>query len=124
MASRPDESLYFSTVIPPRLAIFNDADTCEYLKRINLPVDTLDQPPSLELLEQVHLAHHLGVPYDTSSLHVPENDWKSPSKPIQLGKGSGMSLGTPLNFDRIVRRHRGGFCYANNTLYAALLKSK
>lgn len=122
--TRPAESIYFSTVLPPQLAVFNDADTIAYLARIGLSSNVLAESPSFDLLSRVHLHHHLAVPYDTSSLHVPEAKWTEESRPIDLGRGAGMQLGTRGNFERIIERHRGGFCYANNTLYAALLRSK
>jgi arylamine N-acetyltransferase len=123
--SRPAESIYFSTVSPPQLAILNDADTTAYLERIGLTAEVLKQAPSFELLSLIHLQHHLSVPYDTSSLHVPEAEWNdNKPQPIVLGRGHGMQLGTRGNFERIIENRRGGFCYANNTLYAALLRSE
>lgn len=124
---RPAESLYFSTSTPPALATLNDADTLLFLNRLDLPSALLHAPPSLELLAQLQLALHLRVPFDVSSLHVPQEDWSGPSKPIQLGGGivgekGGMNIQTEGNFKRVVEQRRGGFCFSLNTLAAALLR--
>lgn len=67
--------------------------------------------------------HSLAVPYDSSSLHVTNEDWNSAeSKPIILGGGVGMELGKG-NFDRIVKQRRGGYCYGQNTTMTAALRS-
>ncbi|KAK4058845.1 hypothetical protein OIO90_000291 [Microbotryomycetes sp. JL221] len=121
---RPAESLYFSTVVPPRLAILNDADIQAYLDRLNLSSsELLNVPPSFELLSKLMMAAHTSIPYDTSSLHVKEEVWNGPDDvDIKLGTGSGMQLHTKSNFDRIVNKHRGGFCYALNHLFGSLLR--
>lgn len=122
--SRPPASVYFSTSNPPQLAVLSEQDSAAYLERLDLPASLLREAPSLSLLAQVLLAHHLAVPYDTSSLHVPNSDWNGPSQPIRMGEGGGMELDTRGNFERIVERHRGGFCYSLNTAAAALLRGE
>lgn len=128
-AMRPAASLHFSTSNPPQLAVLNEEDSAAYLERLELPATLLHEPPSLSLLASILLAHHLQVPYDTSSLHVTNKSWNGPSLPIKLGKGivdgiGGMDLGTRGNLERITRQHRGGFCYSLNTAAAALLRGE
>lgn len=118
---RPDKSIYFSTILPEALACYNLEDTERYLTRIGLPPSLSSAPPSLELLTTLSVAHHLSIPYDTSSMHVARASWTSPNQPISMRKGPGMELGEG-NFDRIVNRSQGGFCYALNTSFAALLR--
>ncbi|KAM0792301.1 hypothetical protein ACM66B_004989 [Microbotryomycetes sp. NB124-2] len=118
----PAESLYFSTVTPPRLAVLNEADTAAYLERLGLsPAELLNAEPSLDLLATLMMASHTRIPYDSSALHV--SDWSgNEDAEIKLGNGHGMELHTKGNFDRVVGQSRGGFCYALNTLFAALLR--
>ncbi|KAK4053802.1 hypothetical protein OIV83_001458 [Microbotryomycetes sp. JL201] len=118
---RPAESLYFSTVLPPRLAVLSEADTIAYLDRLGLSEELAHVEPSLDLLATLMMASHTQVPYDSSSLHV--KDWNGNDQDdIKLGRGIGMELLTKGNFDRVVGKSRGGFCYALNTLFAALLR--
>lgn len=79
----------------------------EYLDRIHFPVransDVLE--PSLQVLQALHMAHLLAVPFENLSIHYGE--------PIILQE--------ELLFNKIVRRHHGGFCYELNGLFAWLL---
>ncbi|GAA5921760.1 hypothetical protein JCM1841_001851 [Sporobolomyces salmonicolor] len=131
---RPAESIYFSTTLPPVLAVLNLADTHLYLRRLGLSPSLASQPPSLELLSTLLLAHHTHIPYDSSALHVPPGDWTGPSKPIQFRRGRGMELGKG-NFDRIMKGKdvqpdgrkggmpgQGSYCYGLNQLSASLLR--
>jgi hypothetical protein len=120
-AARPAESLYLSTTTPPALARLSLPDTHLYLARIDVSPSILTCLPSLDILSTIMLAHATHVPYDTSALHVLEEDWKGPSKPIVLAQGRGMQAGAG-NFDRMVRKKRGGHCYSNNGLFAAVLR--
>jgi hypothetical protein len=93
-----------------------------YLARIELPRSYADSTPSFELLSEVYLAHHLHVPKDTTSMHCPKEAWNGPSRPIVLRSSlNAMPLRT-VAFDRIVRLHAGGYCWANNPTFAALLR--
>ncbi|KAF7362218.1 UPF0029 domain-containing protein [Mycena venus] len=93
-----------------------------YLTRIELPASLAESEPSLELLSQVYLAHHYHVPKDTSVMHVPRSDWTGPSQPIVLRSALySMPLRTAA-FERIVTHHAGGYCWANNPTFAALLR--
>jgi N-hydroxyarylamine O-acetyltransferase len=62
--------------------------------------------PSLQVLQALHKAHMLSVPFENLSIHYGE--------PIQLHE--------EWLYDKIVRRHRGGFCYELNGLFAQLLR--
>ncbi|KAJ6589817.1 arylamine N-acetyltransferase 1 [Mycena vulgaris] len=93
-----------------------------YLTRIELPSSLAESAPSLELLSQVYLAHHFHVPKDTTSMHCPKEVWNGPSQPIVLRSSlNAMPLRTAA-FARIVLSHAGGYCWANNPTFAALLR--
>ncbi|KAJ7287234.1 arylamine N-acetyltransferase 1 [Mycena rebaudengoi] len=81
---------------------FTPSQVAAYLTRIELPASLAASPPSLSQLSAVYLAHHLHVPKDTTCMHVPPAAWNGPSVPIVLG---------------------GGYCWANNPTFAALLRS-
>lgn len=80
----------------------------EYLDRIHFPVRaSSDFPgPSLQTLQALHEAHLLAVPFENLSIHY--------GQPIILQEDA--------LFNKIVRRHRGGFCYELNGLFAWLLR--
>ncbi|GAA5987844.1 hypothetical protein JCM5350_003169 [Sporobolomyces pararoseus] len=133
---RPEESIYFSTVVPPRLAQLNLEDTKLYLRRLGIDEQVAHHPPSSELLASILLRHHLTIPYDSSAIHVGPEDWAGPSKPIEWRQGPGMELGKK-NFERIVGKGKdgkqrlgenglpaggGGYCYALNQSVTALLR--
>jgi N-hydroxyarylamine O-acetyltransferase len=75
-----------------------------YLDRINYRGS---RKPTAETLRQLHLAHLLTVPFENLSIHERE--------PIVLDDEA--------LFQKIVSRHRGGFCYELNGLFAALLRN-
>lgn len=107
------------------LSHYTPADVDAYLARIGLPARSLlneADSPTLALLERLLRSHHFAVPYDTTALHIKLTDWTGPSKLIEFGTGTGHQLGEG-NFDRIVRRGTGGYCYALNTAFAGLLRS-
>lgn len=74
-----------------------------YLKRIGYrgPVS-----PSLETLRRMHLAHLLAVPFENLDIHV--------GRPIVLDEEA--------FYRKIVEQRRGGFCYEQNALFAAVLR--
>jgi N-hydroxyarylamine O-acetyltransferase len=93
------------------LNILNAASTTaslEYLDRTHFPAransDVLE--PSLQVLQALHLAHLLAVPFENLSIHY----------------GQPIILQEELLFNKIVHRRRGGFCYELNGLFAWLLK--
>ena len=80
----------------------NEVD--EYLARIHF---TGPREPTLKVLTELQRCHMLSVPFENLSVFgkekiVMSKDWL---------------------FDKIVRRHRGGFCCELNTLYSLLLDS-
>lgn len=74
----------------------------QYLQRINYhgPLE-----PTLHTLQSLHETHLLTVPFENLSIHY----------------GQPIILQEELLFNKIVRRHRGGFCYELNGLFAWLL---
>lgn len=121
-SARPQESIYLSESSPPRAASLNLGDTEDYLERIHLDKQVASETPSYDLLSKLSVAHHLAVPFDTSALHVPLEAWaKRDERRLGVKEGPGVELGK-ANFDRIVKRRHGGFCYSQNPLFASLLR--
>lgn len=79
-------------------------DTQAYLQRINYSGPLV---PTAETLKQLQLAHLLAVPFENLSIH----------------SGEPIVLDDDALFAKIVSRHRGGFCYELNGLFAALLRA-
>jgi len=75
-----------------------------YLDRINY-----DGPlePTAEALRRLQVAHLLAVPFENLSINL----------------GEPTVLDDQALFRKIVTRHRGGFCYELNGLFAALLRA-
>jgi N-hydroxyarylamine O-acetyltransferase len=61
--------------------------------------------PTLDTLRALHRAHMLAVPFENLDIHL--------GRRITLDEGA--------LFDKIVTRRRGGFCYEQNGLFAAVL---
>jgi N-hydroxyarylamine O-acetyltransferase len=74
-----------------------------YLKRINYdgPRDATRQT-----LFALHRAHLLAVPFENLDIHL--------GRPIILGENA--------HFEKIVTHRRGGFCFEQNGLFAAILR--
>jgi N-hydroxyarylamine O-acetyltransferase len=83
-------------------------DPRDYLARIayTKPADSDFQRPSLVLLQALHEAHMLAVPFENLSIHY----------------GQPIVLRNELLYDKIVLRRRGGFCYELNGMFAWLLR--
>lgn len=79
-------------------------DVTRYLKRLKYTGPTT---PTAETLRQLQLAHLQTVPFENLSIHSQE--------PIVLNDDA--------LFEKIVVKHRGGFCYELNGLFASLLRS-
>jgi N-hydroxyarylamine O-acetyltransferase len=79
-------------------------DVDAYLKRINYRGSL---HPNAATLRGLQLAHLQSVPFENLSIHSNE--------PIVL---EDQAL-----FEKVVERHRGGFCYELNGLFAALLRA-
>jgi hypothetical protein len=96
----------------------------EYLERIQLPSSTVSEPPSLELLSKLLQSQLENVPKDTTPMHVSESQWTSQDEhePIKLTSAlTNMPEGT-IAFDRIVKQHKGAFCFAVNPTFSAFLR--
>ena len=80
------------------------AEVQEYLTRIHYsgPIE-----PTIDALSELHRCHMLSVPFENLSVFGKEE--------IVLSKD--------WLFDKIIRRHRGGFCFELNTLFSLLLNS-
>lgn len=78
-------------------------DTQAYLRRIRYPGPT---HATLDTLSALHCAHLLAVPFENLDIH----------------RGVPIVLEEEALFDKIVVRHRGGFCYELNGLFACLLR--
>lgn len=74
----------------------------DYLKRMNYQ-GSLE--PKLQTLQALHMAHLLAIPFENLSIHY----------------GQPIILQEEALYDKIVHRHRGGFCYELNGLFAWLL---
>jgi N-hydroxyarylamine O-acetyltransferase len=74
----------------------------QYLQRINYAGS---RNPTVETLRGLHRAHMLAVPFENLSIH----------------SGERIQLNHEWLFEKIVTRHRGGFCYECNGLFAWLL---
>lgn len=78
-------------------------DIKAYLRRIGYDGS---REPSLNTLRALHVAHLRTVPFEN----------------LDIRWGRSIVLDHDLLFDKIVSRHRGGFCYELNGLFAALLR--
>lgn len=74
-----------------------------YFERIN---DDSPRAADLESLRRIHRAHLLAVPFENLSIHI----------------GQSIQLDETWLFDKIVHQRRGGFCYEQNGLFAAILR--
>jgi N-hydroxyarylamine O-acetyltransferase len=79
-------------------------DVDAYLARI---VYRGPRDPTAATLRALHRAHMEHVPFENLDIHA--------GRPIVLDEDA--------LFDKIVRRHRGGFCYELNGLFSALLRA-
>jgi N-hydroxyarylamine O-acetyltransferase len=79
----------------------------DYLDRIHIPRErSKHRVSSLQTLLALHEAHMLSVPFENLSIHY----------------GQPIILEEEALFEKIVRQHRGGFCYELNGLFAWLLR--
>lgn len=79
-----------------------ELDLDAYLVRVGLSGDL---PPTLETLRAVHRAHLAAIPFEN----------------LQLVLGRPVPLDVPALVDKMVLGHRGGYCYEQNLLLAAVL---
>ena len=78
-------------------------DVPAYCERIGV---TGAMPLNLATLRRLHHAHLLAVPFENLDIHL--------QRPIVLDEAR--------LFEKIVTRRRGGFCYEQNGLFAAMLR--
>ena len=77
-------------------------DIQTYLQRINYRGSVT---PTVATLYSIHLSHLQHIPFENLDIHL----------------GNPIDLRLDALFEKIVRRHRGGFCYELNGLFAWLL---
>ncbi len=77
-------------------------DTKAYLERIGYRGRNR---PNLDVLRRLHLKHLLSIPFENLDIHI--------GRPIILSEKA--------FYDKIIKHHRGGFCYELNGLFATLL---
>lgn len=78
-------------------------DLSAYLHRIGLPLEPL--PPTAATLQAVHAAHGRSIPFENLDIHL----------------GRPISTELDVIFEKLVRRRRGGYCFEQNALLAAVL---
>ncbi len=81
-----------------------ELDLETYLERVGLDGVT-PPPPTLDALVAVHRAHLASIPFEN----------------VQLLLDRPVLLDVPSLTDKMVRGHRGGYCYEQNLLLAAVL---
>ncbi len=79
-------------------------DIAAYCERIGLSGPL---PVNAATLRRLHLAHLLAVPFENLDIHL--------QRPIVLDE--------MRHFEKIVTQRRGGFCYEQNGLFAAVLRT-
>lgn len=84
----------------PKLTITMDVK--QYLERINL---TTEQEVGPSFLTKLHLNHLIAVPFEN----------------LDIRQGIRIALDEKRFYEKIVYRHRGGFCYELNGLFRRLL---
>jgi N-hydroxyarylamine O-acetyltransferase len=84
--------------------MMDDSTLAAYFRRLAVPRPHTADAVSLHLL---HRAHQMMVPFENLSIHL--------SEPISLAEDD--------LIDKIVTRHRGGFCYELNGAFAFLLQA-
>ncbi len=77
-------------------------DTKAYLERIGYRGRIWLSP---EVLRRLHMRHLLSIPFENLDIHL--------GRPIILSENA--------LYDKIIKHHRGGFCYELNGLFAGLL---
>ncbi|KAI5477185.1 hypothetical protein MNV49_006629 [Pseudohyphozyma bogoriensis] len=93
-----------------------------YLLRIALPPALLDDPPSLELLSKLTLAHYEEVPKDTSPLHVKPEEWSKKQRIVLGSNFAGMPIGENPTFASLLRAF--GFRCSEMAVNSILLEAR
>lgn len=89
---------------PPHGSDSTELDLPSYFDRISLALP--EQTPTLAILEELHAAHIQAIPFENLDQ--------------RLGRPVGLDIASLQ--DKIVRRRRGGYCFEQNTLFAAVLR--
>lgn len=79
-------------------------DAAAYLRRIEYGGP---HPPTADTLRRLHRQHLFTVPFEN----------------LDIALGTNICLDVALLYDKIVSRHRGGFCYELNGLFCELLRT-
>ena len=79
-------------------------DTKAYLERIGYSGPT---QLNVNVLRRLHRRHLLSIPFENLDIHL--------SRPIILSEAA--------FYDKIIKHHRGGFCYELNGSFASLLRN-
>lgn len=77
-----------------------------YLRRVGLDETAVAGPPDLALLTGLQAAHAATVPFEN----------------VEIQRGSSIRLDLPALCEKIVARRRGGYCFEQNGLFAAVLE--
>lgn len=86
----------------------------QYLQRINVPQRTAKQlTPCLSTLAHLQFAHLKAIPFENLSLHHPK----------ALERKEGITCKLEEVFKKLVQKPRGGYCFEQNTLFAAVLRT-
>jgi len=92
---------------PALPATFTPTEVAAYLDRIGFDGPTSPTSPSVATLRGIYRAHLYNVPFENFDI---------------LPLGRPLSLAPAALYDKIVRRHRGGFCYELNGLLGTVLR--
>ncbi len=85
-----------------RMTRLTDSRVAEYLARIG---QRAPQQPDLTALRELQRSHLMAVPFENLSIHL----------------GEPISLGPEELLEKLMDRHRGGFCYELNGAFSLLL---
>jgi len=89
-------------------ATYSDVQIKQYLERIGFPSGEKIKP-DLPTLTRLAACHLQTVPFENLALHYAKNP--------------NVDVSPDFLFDKVVTRHRGGYCMEQNLVFAALLKS-
>lgn len=78
-----------------------------YITRLGLDENLIDHKLDAELLDALQFAHVTTVPYEN----------------LDIVNGIPLDLSEDALYDKIVTRHRGGYCFEVNSLYNKLLEA-
>lgn len=98
--------------------ILSSAELASYRARIGLPPAASAKPedlhPDLATLAALHRAHALAIPFENLSIYRGDQKVRG-ERPIRLD--------LPSLLDKLVHRKRGGYCFEQNSLFLAVLRT-